>query len=114
MYKFDSEDLSAKPKEKGVDVLLATDLLFDGFMGAYDCAYVVSDDSDIIPAIEKLHTFAPTLPIFQATFAPKPDWRAVCKSVVQLFPNKMKKFVIKVEPTSATLNDLSDKFKKRY
>lgn len=111
-YKFDHNDLKLPPKEKGVDVLLATDLLYDGIMDNFDCAYVVSDDSDLIPAIKKLHTIAPSKDIFQATFAPRQEWREVCKYVIQLYPNKMKKFVSHLAPTQATLSDLANKFKK--
>ena len=39
-------------KEKGVDVKLATDLLLGACHDLYDQAYVVSSDSDLIPAIE--------------------------------------------------------------
>jgi len=36
-----------KTEEKGSDVNLATYLLHDGFMGAYDTAVIVSNDSDL-------------------------------------------------------------------
>jgi uncharacterized LabA/DUF88 family protein len=39
-------------EEKGSDVNLAAHLLFDGFKGAYDCAIVVSADSDLATPIE--------------------------------------------------------------
>lgn len=39
-------------KEKGVDVKLATDLLLGACQEAYDQAFVVSSDSDLVPAIE--------------------------------------------------------------
>lgn len=39
-------------KEKGVDVKLATDLLLGACQDKYDQAFVVSSDSDLIPAIE--------------------------------------------------------------
>lgn len=35
------------PKEKGSDVNLAVHVLNDAWLGAYDCAFVVSNDSDI-------------------------------------------------------------------
>jgi len=38
-------------KEKGVDVKLATDLLLGACQDKYDTAFVVSSDSDLIPAI---------------------------------------------------------------
>jgi uncharacterized LabA/DUF88 family protein len=39
-------------EEKGSDVNLATHLIFDGFKNAYDCAIVVSADSDLSTPIE--------------------------------------------------------------
>jgi uncharacterized LabA/DUF88 family protein len=40
-----------KTEEKGSDVNLATHLLFDGFSSRYDCAIVVSGDSDLVTPI---------------------------------------------------------------
>lgn len=40
-----------KTEEKGSDVNLATHLLWDGFRGDYDCAVVVSNDSDLLEPI---------------------------------------------------------------
>lgn len=41
-----------KREEKGSDVQLAIQLLHDGFKGEYDVALVVSNDSDIQPAVD--------------------------------------------------------------
>ena len=40
-----------KTEEKGSDVNLATHLLVDGYGGDYDCAVVVSNDSDLVEPI---------------------------------------------------------------
>lgn len=40
-----------KTGEKGSDVNLATHLLWDGFRGDYDCAVVISNDSDLLEPI---------------------------------------------------------------
>jgi uncharacterized LabA/DUF88 family protein len=40
-----------KTEEKGSDVNLATHLLFDAFSSRYDCAIVVSGDSDLVTPI---------------------------------------------------------------
>jgi hypothetical protein len=82
-------------------------------MDHFEMAYVVSDDSDIIPAIEKLRQYAPSKKIVQVTFAPRVEWRKVCASVVQLYENKMKKFRTTIRPTAATMGDLLSKFGKR-
>jgi uncharacterized LabA/DUF88 family protein len=43
-------------KEKGSDVNLATELLVDGFMNAYDVAAVVSNDSDLTAPIRAVRS----------------------------------------------------------
>jgi uncharacterized LabA/DUF88 family protein len=43
-----------RTEEKGSDVNLAVDLLFDAMLGQYDCAVVVSNDSDLLAAIQKV------------------------------------------------------------
>jgi uncharacterized LabA/DUF88 family protein len=40
--------------EKGVDVLIAVDLLVGSYEDIYDTAILVSSDTDLIPAIEKV------------------------------------------------------------
>lgn len=40
-----------KTEEKGSDVNLATHLLYDGFRGNYECAAVISKDSDLLEPI---------------------------------------------------------------
>lgn len=41
-------------KEKGVDVRIALDLLYFGFKNQYDTAILVSSDTDLTPAIERV------------------------------------------------------------
>ncbi len=43
-----------KTEEKGSDVNLAVDLLFDCVQNCYDCAIIVSNDSDLLTAIRKV------------------------------------------------------------
>ena len=40
------------PRQKGVDVAMALDIVTLGSRGEYDCAAVVSTDTDLLPAIE--------------------------------------------------------------
>lgn len=40
-----------RPEEKGSDVNLASYLLLDGFKGEYECAIVVSNDSDLLTPV---------------------------------------------------------------
>jgi len=57
-----------RPKEKGVDVGLAADLLLYGMTEDYDAAIVVSGDSDYIPVLKKLAERKPNLKIEVAQF----------------------------------------------
>ena len=57
-----------RPKEKGVDVALAADLLLYGMTGDYDVAILVSGDSDYIPVLQKLAERKPNLKIEIAQF----------------------------------------------
>jgi uncharacterized LabA/DUF88 family protein len=57
-----------RPKEKGVDVALAADLLLYGMTGDYDVAILVSGDSDYIPVLKKLAERKPNLKIEVAQF----------------------------------------------
>lgn len=41
-----------KTEEKGTDVNIATHLLTDGFLGSYETAVIISNDSDLCPPIE--------------------------------------------------------------
>ena len=44
-------------EEKGSDVNLATELLVDGFRGDYEGAVIISDDSDLIAAIQAVRRY---------------------------------------------------------
>ncbi len=43
-----------RPREKGIDVLLALDLAFGAAHGAFDVAVLFSGDSDLLPALERV------------------------------------------------------------
>jgi uncharacterized LabA/DUF88 family protein len=55
--------------EKGVDTLIATDMIRLAWEGAYDLAVLATMDSDLVPAVEFLD--ARGLKIIQAGFPPK-------------------------------------------
>jgi uncharacterized LabA/DUF88 family protein len=57
-----------RPKEKGVDVALAADLLLYGMTGDYDVAILVSGDSDYIPVLKKLAERKPGMKVEIAQF----------------------------------------------
>ncbi len=58
-----------QPKEKGVDVALAADLLTYGMTDDYDIAILVSGDSDYIPVLKKLSDRKPDVKIEIARFS---------------------------------------------
>ena len=47
------------PKEKMSDVRLATELLIDAFYDAFDTAYIISGDSDLVPPIQYVRQVFP-------------------------------------------------------
>lgn len=47
-----SEIVYERKREKGIDVMLATDLVVGAVENTYDMAIVVSSDADLLPAIE--------------------------------------------------------------
>lgn len=49
---YDDNSLKNKPREKGTDVKIATDLIIGAVDGLYDTAILVSSDTDLIPAIK--------------------------------------------------------------
>lgn len=47
--------------EKGIDVAMATDLLVGAYENTYDTAFLISSDTDLIPAIEKMKSLGKKL-----------------------------------------------------
>ena len=48
---------TGEPREKGIDVLLALDLAFGAANGNFDVVVLFSGDSDLLPALERAHSF---------------------------------------------------------
>jgi uncharacterized LabA/DUF88 family protein len=46
--------LKRRPRQKGVDVLLAVDMLVGAFGGVFDVAILVAGDADFIPVVEEV------------------------------------------------------------
>ena len=53
-YDWGTEECQDKPREKGIDVALAVDLVTMSTDGAYEVAIVMSADYDLVPAIDYL------------------------------------------------------------
>lgn len=103
-------------QEKGVDVLLATDLIFDSFHCSSNdpCdLYVFSHDTDLLTAIRKVKEKFPYIRIFGCQFQTNSDWKNSCDGILQVYKNTAKAFTNHpVPPTENTLNALAEKFKK--
>lgn len=113
-YKFNSKNRSESPREKGVDVLLATDLIVDAVFDQYDIAYVISDDSDLIPAVEAAKKVKSGVKIIQVTFNPRNEWKQKVDAVVRLYANVIKKMqTSKVPVSNQTMQALTAKFSKK-
>ena len=46
---------TGRPREKGIDVVLALDLAFDAANSLFDVVVLFSGDSDLLPALERAH-----------------------------------------------------------
>jgi uncharacterized LabA/DUF88 family protein len=103
------------PHEKGVDVLLAVDLIVDGFHGKYDQAIIVSNDTDLIPAIcEAKKTRSSGVKIHNLSTNPLHDFRQNCDNCFMIHERKLKKFNSpqEIKPSTVMLKGLEQKFKK--
>lgn len=67
--------------EKGVDVLMAIDLLIDAYENLYDTAILVSSDTDLIPAIQKVRLMKKQVEYIG--FSPKPSYGLIANTDVR-------------------------------
>lgn len=98
------------PREKGVDVLLAVDLICDGFYQAYDQAIIISDDTDLIPAITTVKKLVPKLNILNLSCNPLHDFRSNCNGALHIYENAVKKFVEHLPASTDSVDMLQKKF----
>ena len=71
--------------EKGVDTLIATDMIRLAWEDGYDLAVLVSSDGDLVPAVEFLNQKART--VVQAGFPPRGvDLATSCWASFDVFP----------------------------
>ena len=67
--------------EKGVDVLMAVDLLAGAYENLYDTAVLISSDTDLIPAIEKARTMKKKIEYIG--FSHKPSYGLIANSDIR-------------------------------
>lgn len=77
----------SRPRQKGVDVTLATDMLMHAFRDHYDTAILVSGDADFAYAVQAVKDLGPNVEI--ALFGPSSSrvLRDVADEVIHLNPN---------------------------
>jgi hypothetical protein len=105
-------------EEKGSDVNLASHLLFDGFTGGFDCAIVVSGDSDLAAPIEMVrnHLKKPVgvlLPQLLSPIAKKnPRRSAKLKQVASFYRPGIRAGVLSASQFPSPLTDAQGQFVK--
>lgn len=67
--------------EKGVDVLIAVDLLIGAYENKYDTATLVSSDTDLIPALEKVRSMQKNVEYIG--FSHKPSYGLITNSDIR-------------------------------
>ena len=72
--------------EKGVDVLMAVDLLVGAYENKYDTAILISSDTDLIPAIEKVRLMGKK--VEYVGFSYKPSYALIAHSDKKILLNK--------------------------
>ncbi len=106
-----------KTEEKGSDVNLAAHLLFDGFTSAFECAIVVSGDSDLATPIEMVrnHLNRPVgvlLPQLLSSNAKNARRSAKLQTVSSFFREGIREGVLKASQFPETMVDKHGQFRK--
>lgn len=80
--------------EKGVDVLMAVDLLIGAYENLYDTAIVISSDTDLIPALAKIRAMKKRIEYIG--FSHKPSHALIAHSHVRrlLTKEELEQFII--------------------
>lgn len=102
-------------EEKGSDVNLASHLLLDGFQNAYDCAIIVSGDSDLATPIEMVRnhlgkSVGVLLP--QITGQRNPRRSARLRATATFFRDSIRRGVLQSSQFAPTLTDAQGTFRK--
>ncbi|MBU1045737.1 NYN domain-containing protein [Patescibacteria group bacterium] len=84
-----------KYHEKGVDVLMAVDLLIGAYENTYDTVILVTSDTDLLPAIEKVRSM--NKKIEYIGFSHKPSLALIANSDIRrlLIKDELETFFIK-------------------
>lgn len=99
--------------EKGVDVAIATDVYDGAVFDDYDVAYVLSEDTDILPAIRKIKYRNLKKKIFQVCFKKLAESNSVYDACLTFHKGYIDQWMNTLPPTSQDMNRLVDKFKRK-
>jgi uncharacterized LabA/DUF88 family protein len=88
--------------EKGVDVLLATDMVSLAFRDAYDTAILVSGDSDYVPVVEEIQQLGKRVENASFKRTSSYELRKVCDKFI-LLDNFMDKFTVSMNESPKVL-----------
>lgn len=114
-FKIIEEGYKKIALEKGVDVMLAADLILDAVYEKYDDAYVFSSDTDLVPAIVGAQKIGKTRQIHHVSVCryPSQEFIDCCNGTLNLY-SKLARQCLSTDfkPSTATLNDLKAKFDK--
>ncbi|MBU3964407.1 NYN domain-containing protein [Patescibacteria group bacterium] len=79
--------------EKGVDVLMAVDLLIGAYENTYDTAILITSDTDLLPAIEKVRSMGKKIEYIGSSI--KPSLALVANSDIRrlLIKEELEQFI---------------------
>ena len=76
--------LGRRVRQKGVDTLIAVDMLVGAFSGIFDMAVLVSGDADFIPVVEEVHRRGVMVAVAGVSTSVSPDLRRVADRYIEL------------------------------
>lgn len=83
---------ASKFHEKGVDVQMAVDILRGAYKNEYDQVFIISSDSDLIPAIEEAQTSGKEVVYVGFKHQPSYALLKTCKRSILLDKTDIKEF----------------------
>jgi len=88
-----------RPEEKMTDTNIATELVTDAFLNRYDCAVVVSGDSDLVPPIRtvKQHFPAKRLTVAFPPCRQSSHLRQIADAALQVWPRTLERSLLPLE-----------------
>ena len=82
-------------KEKGIDILLVTDLIKGAFQNKYEIALLVTGDADFVPAVELAQTLNKEIINVHCYAGSSSELRNICDSHIQIDVDGKYKCILK-------------------